>query len=400
MKKVLLSILVGMITCCLLIPQAMAAGKPAKLYIGVLADMSGPYAPVVGSFRPGYIDAVRYVNEVMGGIKGVPVEALIRDNGGKVAVSLAQYNELINRKPKPTFIDTAFSPVAAALRPRYVEDDMIGIHAGNILAVYPLANSYGYYPMYDEWFGFSAKWFKSKWKKKRNPRLGILTWDTAYGRGILTDKFFAYLKEIGIDMAGEPQLFGIRDVDVTTQLLKLRAAKADVVFSCITAGGVLAVKKGMDEMGWKVPYHANGLDLGTLNLDPVTLDGIYAQRAFLSWNEPDNPAIKFFLKQIKKNKRTKKDMSAFYLLAWVNVAIEAKVISEVVDKYGWDGLTTKNLKAAMNRVKDFAPWKGMMKITYTAKRPVPKHMRIYQAQKGKLLPVSPWEEVPNFIPED
>ena len=243
MKKVLLSILVGMITCCLLIPQAMAAGKPAKLYIGVLADMSGPYAPVVGSFRPGYIDAVRYVNEVMGGIKGVPVEALIRDNGGKVAVSLAQYNELINRKPKPTFIDTAFSPVAAALRPRYVEDDMIGIHAGNILAVYPLANSYGYYPMYDEWFGFSAKWFKSKWKKKRNPRLGILTWDTAYGRGILTDKFFAYLKEIGIDMAGEPQLFGIRDVDVTTQLLKLRAAKADVVFSCITAGGVLAVKK-------------------------------------------------------------------------------------------------------------------------------------------------------------
>ncbi|MBW1787029.1 MAG: ABC transporter substrate-binding protein [Deltaproteobacteria bacterium] len=398
MKRLIWVLFVCVAACCLLIPQASAAGKPDKLYIGVLADISGPYAPVVGSFRPGYIDACKYINEEMGGIKGVPVEPLIRDNGGKVAVSLAQYNELINRKPRPVFIDTAFSPVAEALRPRYVEDDMIGIHAGNIVAVYPLANSYAYYPMYDEWFGVSAKWFKNNWKEKRNPRVGIITWDTAYGRGMLTEKFFDYLKEIGVDLAGKPQLFGIRDVDVTTQLMKLKMWKSDIVFSCITAGGVLAVKKGMKEMGWDVPYVANGLDLGTLNLDPVVLDGVYVQRALLSWNETDHPAMKFILKQFKKNNRTKKDMSAFYLLAWNNMAVERKVITEVVEKYGWDGLTTQNLKAAMNRVKDFLPWKGLTKLTYTAKRPVPVDMRMYQAQKGKLLPVTEWEEAPDFLP--
>ena len=398
MKRFILSIFVGVLSCCLLVPQATAAGKPDTLYIGVLADMSGPYAPVVGSFRPGYIDACKYINEEMGGIKGVKVEPLIRDNGGKVAVSLAQYNELINRKPRPIFIDTAFSPVAEALRPRYVEDDMIGIHAGNLVAVYPLANSYGYYPMYDEWFGFAAKWFKNNWKEKRNPRVGVITWDTAYGRGMLTEKFFAYLKEVGVDLAGKPQLFGIRDVDVTTQLMKLRSWKSDFVFSCITAGGVLAVKKGMNEMGWDVPYLANGLDLGTLNLDPVTLDGVYVQRSGISWNETDHPAMKFILKQFKKNNRTKKDMSAFYMIGWYNMAVEHKVITEVVEKHGWDGLTTQNLKAAMNRVKEFLPWGGLTKITYTAKRPVPAHMRMYQSQKGKLLPVSDWEEVPDFLP--
>jgi ABC-type branched-subunit amino acid transport system substrate-binding protein len=334
----------------------------------------------------------------MGGIAGVPVEPLLRDNGGKVAVSLAQYNELINRKPKPTFIDTAFSPVAEALRPRYVEDDMIGIHAGNIVAVYPRANSYAYYPMYDEWFGLAAKWFKDNWKEKRNPRIGIITWDTAYGRGMLTDKFFDYCKEIGVDLVGKPQLFGIRDVDVTAQLMKLRMWKSDFVMSSIVAGGVLAVKKGMDEMGWKVPYVANGLDLGTLNLDPVALDGIYVQRALLSWNETDHPAMKFVLKQFKKNNRTKNDMSAFYLLAWINMAVEKKVIEEVVDKHGWDGLTTKNLKAAMNRVTDFMPWGGLCKLTYTAKRPVPAYMAMYQGQNGKILPVSGWEKVPDFLP--
>ena len=400
MRRTIVSLLICVTFVAALAPQAVAAGKPEKIYIGVLADMSGPYAPVVGSFRPGYIDACKYVNEEMGGIKGVPVEPLLRDNGGKVAVSLAQYNELINRDPRPTFIDTAFSPVAEALRPRYVEDDMVGIHAGNIVAVYPRANSYAYYPMYDEWFGFAAKWFKENWKEDRNPRVGVLTWDTAYGRGMLTDKFFEYLKKIGVDLAGEPQLFGIRDVEVTTQLMKLRSWKSDFVFSCITAGGVLAVKKGMREMGWDVPYLANGLDLGTLNLDPVTLNGVYVQRGLLSWHETEHPAMKFVMEQFKKNNRTKKDMSAFYLIGWMNMAVEHKVMTEVVEKHGWEGLTTKNLMAALNQVKDFEPWGGLTKITYTAKRPVPVHMRMYQGQDGKILPVSEWVEVPDFLPTE
>ena len=89
MKRLIVSLVGCVVSCCLLAPQAFAGSKPEKLYIGVLADMSGPYAPVVGSFRPGYIDACKYINEEMGGIKGVPVEPLIRDNGGKVAARSA-----------------------------------------------------------------------------------------------------------------------------------------------------------------------------------------------------------------------------------------------------------------------------------------------------------------------
>ena len=48
-------------------------------------------------------------------------------------------------------------------------------------------------------------------------------------------------------------------------------------------------------------------------------------------------------------------------MAWQNMAVENMVITEVVDKYGWKGLTTKNLWAAMNQVKDFLPWNGLTK---------------------------------------
>jgi hypothetical protein len=188
-------------------------------------------------------------------------------------------------------------------------------------------------------------------------------------------------------------------VEVTTQLMKLKEWKSDVVMSCIVAGGPLAVRKGMREMGWDVLYLANGVDEGTLALDPVALDNVYVQRAFLSWDDTDHPAMKFLTEQFKKNDRKPTDRSAFYGLAWQNMAVEHMVMTQVVEKYGWEGLTTKNLLAAMNQVKDFMPWKGLTKITYTAKRPVPSHMRMYQSQKGKLVGVSDWEEVPDFMPE-
>ena len=52
MKRLFLSIFVLGVFCFLAAHQAIAAGKQDKLYIGVLADMSGPYAPVVGGGHP------------------------------------------------------------------------------------------------------------------------------------------------------------------------------------------------------------------------------------------------------------------------------------------------------------------------------------------------------------
>ena len=131
-----------------------------------------------------------------------------------------------------------------ALRPRLVEDGIVGIHAGALVSVYPLGNSYAYYPMYDEWMAVALDWVKKNHKGKGNPRVGILTWDTGFGRAIMTEHGLGYFKKAGVDMAGKPQLYGIRDVDVTTQLMQLRMAKADYIYTNTTAGGCLAIRKG------------------------------------------------------------------------------------------------------------------------------------------------------------
>ena len=395
MKRLILSVFVCVVSCCLLVPQATAAGKPDTLYIGVLADMSGPYAPVVGSFRPGYIDACKYVNEKMGGIKGVPMNPLIRDNGGKVAVSLAQYNELINRKPRPVFIDTAFSPVAEALRPRYVEDDMIGIHAGNIVAVYPRANSYAYYPMYDEWFGVSAKWFKDNWKEKRAPRLAFLTWDSSYGKAILEPTVYEYAKSKGVEIVAT-ELFGLRDVSVTNQMMKIRAQKADWIYTNSLAHGPVLVAKAAKEIGYQVGLAGGmGFDNVCLALGKDLMEGFVGIHGASHWNETGTEGVQLMDKYMQKNKRPEKYKTSTYPISWAAVIIFSEIMERTVDKYGWDGLTGPNIKKEMEGLKNFKILKDLWLYSYSSTQRSPRHGKVFQVKNGKIVPITPFQEMPD-----
>ena len=399
MKRLFGGLIVCVVVMLMIAPPVAAAGKPDKIHVAAIGDFSGPYAPVVGSHRPGMEDAWHYLNNEKGGIQGVKVVPLPRDTGGKVALGLSMYNELINMNPKPIFVDTSLTPLGEALRPRLVEDKILGIHAGALVSVYPLGNSYTYYPMYDEWMAMGLDWVKATWKGKGNPRVGILTWDTAYGRAIMTEDGLAYFKKAGVDMAGKPLVFGIRDVEVTTQLMALRAAKADFIYNNSTAGGPLAIRKGCLEMGWDVPLISGGLDYGTLKLNPAAFEGQYATRPWASWHETDNPGIQFIMEQFNKNKRTEKDKSAFYFVGWMCATIQHRAMNEVVKKYGWDGLTVENLKAAMNGIKDWKIFDGLATVTYSAKRPIVKSCAVYQVKGGKLLPVTGFKDVPDLVPE-
>ncbi len=220
-----------------------AAGKPDIIHVAIISDFSGPYAPVVGPTRPGAEDAWKYVNTKLGGVHGVKVVPIIRDMGGKIDIGQSMYNEVITLKPKPLFVDFCPAPLAVALRPRFVEDDIVGLQPSTPESLYPLGNSYGLYALYPEQTAIALKWIKDNWKEKRNPRIGIITWDTAFGKSILNEEFNAYLRKIGVDLVGT-ELFGIREVDLTVQLLRLKGKNPDYLVSSINANGAMAVCSG------------------------------------------------------------------------------------------------------------------------------------------------------------
>ncbi|MDY6881447.1 MAG: ABC transporter substrate-binding protein [Thermodesulfobacteriota bacterium] len=392
------SAILAFFICIMIHGSAFASDKPEFIHTAAIGDFSGPYAPSVGSTRPGTEDAWRYINEELGGVHGVEVKPVIRDMTGKVALGLSMYNEVINLKPKPKFVDIFITPLSEALRERYVEDDVVGLHAGAIVSLYPQANSYAYYPLYPEQLTVIMKWIKDNWKKKGTPRFGIMTWDSSFGRAIITDEFFAYAEKIGVEMIKEPQLFGVRDVDVTTQLIKLRAQKPDYLLSALAGAGPLTIKKGCKEMGWNVGLINAVLEWGMVDLDTALFEGDMGPMPMKSFDETDDPSIQKVMKYYNLNKRTKKDRALFYLIGWYGALLEHKIMTDVVEKHGWKGLNTKNIKEALNNLNDFAPLQGLTRLSFSDRRRTPKVTRIYKCQSGKLLPISDFLEVPDLRP--
>jgi len=379
--------------------DAGAAGKPDTINVVVIGDFSGPYAPVVGPTRPGTEDAWQYINSKLGGVHGVSVTPIIRDMGGKIDVGQSMYNEVITLKPKPLFVDIYITPLSASLRQRYNEDGIVGLHAGAPESLYPVGNSYGFYALYPEQTAVALKWIKDNWKEKRNPRIGIITWDTGYGKAILNEEFYAYIKKIGVDLVGT-ELFGIREVDLTAQLLRLKGKNPDFLVSSTTASGPMAIKKGCREMGWKVPLvNGPGEDWGTIRLAPDLFEGDVVVLPTKSFDETDDPAIKTIMQLFNANKRSINDKGLFYMLAWQDALLEHKIMNQVVDKHGWDGLTTKNIKAALDGLKGLDLLDGLSKISYTKDRRTPTQTRVYKVTGGKLLPVTPFQEVPDLKPK-
>ncbi len=378
---------------------SLAAEKPEYINVVLIADFTGPHANITAPLRSGAEDVWKYINETLGGIQGVKVRLLLRDIAGKVDIGLAQYSEVVNINPKPLFIDIIQTSLSPLVRERYVQDGVIGFHTGSVDCVYPPANSYAYFPLYQDQAAMLLKWAKDNWKEKRNLRIGILTWDNPYGKAILKDEVFAFAKNIGVEIV-DTQLFATKEIDVTAQAMKLRALKPDYLLTNSCCGGLLAVKKQLKEMGWSVPM-LNGIggDWTTVRLDQELFEGDITIQGTKSFDETEDPSIKAIMELFKANGRDRiKDIGFHYLTAWQDALVEHKVMTEVVNKYGWQGLNVNNLKRTLNSLKDFEPLHGLTKITYTEERRTPTFARIFKTTNGKLLPITGFLEVPDMRP--
>ena len=83
-----------------------ASEKPKVVRIALIGDLSGPYAAIGVGTHESIIDGCEYVNKALGGIRGVPIEAVVRDTGGKVDVAISHYMEVREMKPKPFIVMT------------------------------------------------------------------------------------------------------------------------------------------------------------------------------------------------------------------------------------------------------------------------------------------------------
>jgi len=381
------------------VPGHCIARKPDAVRLAILADQTGPYIQITGPAVAGLDDAIKYINEELGGIDGVKMKMAARDNGGKVALGLQQYTELIQMDPKPLFFHVPLTPLAEALREKLIADNVIGFFPSSIKDLYPAGNAYGYYALYTEMAATGMKWVKDNFKEKRNPKVAIITWDTAFGQAILEQELFGYCKTIGVDIVAK-ELFGVRDVDVTTQMVRIKTQKPDWLLTNTTGSGTVAVMKAAKELGMNTKLvNLVAGDWGTIRLNPSLFEGCISILHTPSY-DGDSPAIKTIEKYMKQNQRTSKEQTNFYLVSWQYAMLVRKVVGDAVSKVGWDKLDVAAVKKELNSLTDWEPLGGLVKMTYTEKIRATPWLTIMKIEDGKFIDVGGgFVKAPDLTPE-
>lgn len=406
---VVLVVLMPVLGCA---PKAPPAPKPAKVIIYHFGDLSGPYAPITAPLVIGFDDYIEWLNAEKGGVKGVPLDDVFRDTGGKLDPALAAYAAFLEMKPRPIAIVTYGSAETEALRERVVEDKIVNFtNSPSPFALYPPGYTISTIPSYCDSFGAFIDWVTGDWAKKtgQKVKLAILTWDSPYGRAILVDETRKYAADKGVEIVAE-EVFGLRDLDVSTQLTRIKAKGANWVYDNTLAAAPGVIHKSAKALGMLnqnlyditpgTIHRASGpwgMDESSIRLAPAESEGMVGPRSFASWSETDNPGIKLAIAMADKKGREPKVRVMGYLAVWAEVSTLVEAISKAVDSVGWDKLDGAAVREQMLKMKKFSPL-GLTEYTFTADKPEPNRTRIYQVKGGALVPITDFVTCPDLRP--
>jgi ABC-type branched-subunit amino acid transport system substrate-binding protein len=259
--------------------------------------------------------------------------------------------------------------------------------------------------------GAFIDWVTGDWAKKtgQKVKLAILTWDSTYGRAIMVDETRNYAKSKGVEIVYEG-VYGMRDLDVSTQMTAIKAAGANWVYDNTLAHGPKVVsgaaaaldmlnKNLYDTTPGKIHRATGpwGTDESAVMLLGDLAEGMVGPRSFASWSMPEVEGIAAAIAAADKHNRAPKERVMGYLAAWSEVYTICYGMNKAVKEAGWENLNGETLRAQFLKLKGFSP-QGMTKYTFTADKPEPTQTRILQVQGGKLLPISDWVTCPDLRP--
>jgi branched-chain amino acid transport system substrate-binding protein len=396
-KKYCVAALLLVVALSLILPgcgddATQTSEKPDEIVVASLIDISGPYAAILKPMVPALAAAQEYVNTELDGIKGVPIRMIYRDYGGDISTGIARWGELMAMDPKPMFVMVQHTDLCVALKERAVEDDVVLISTATSATLYPPANSFSFGPSYEDFVGGFIDWLA---ENHPGDKMAILTWDTSYGRGPITDEVYEYAEQKGVDIVAT-ELFGVRDVDVTPHLTRIRNAGATWIYSNTTGPGPTAILKGGDELGYDFTL------VGCLGIDETMLKSVSADEAegvmtilhHKTMADPVKGAEK--LNEYFDLYGSEESIGGAFPYEFKYALTVRETISNAVDEVGWENLNTSAIKDQMVQLDDFPILEDLEFVTYTEDRRSPIKACMLQFADGELLSITDFFELPDL----
>lgn len=323
-----------------------------EIRIGLSAALTGPAAFVGVSIRRGAEMAIDAVN-AKGGVNGKKIVLIVRDDEHKPVKTVANHRDLVEREKVIAMLGTTNSAAMLATAPIINDELKVPIVAPATDAT-KITENKAWEEKRDNYifrlgmFGRGQANFlvNSMVKKFGYKKVGLLTWTAGWGvtgRGELNRR----LKELGISVVAD-ETYDTADTDMTPQLLKLKAAGAEVIINYGLARENAFVTRTKLKLRNTTPYAsawgiaapafwkaAGSSGEGVLVSTTISIDG------------PQSPERRAVLKEYSRRYNGETiDGPPFFFAAYDAINLLAKVIGKV-------GTDPKAIRDGLENVPEF-----------------------------------------------
>jgi branched-chain amino acid transport system substrate-binding protein len=346
-----------------MICSGATASAAASIKVGAAINLTGPASTWGQYHAKGQQDYFRYVNEVKGGVAGRPVEMILIDTGYKVPEAVSAVRKFAVQD-KVDMIATWGAGEGLAAKPIIQKYKIPTINYSTSWEILESPIGYMYLPFGSYRMDCYAvlEYIRVIHKGQNPPKVGLLTYNNAYGRSIhKPSQEYAAKKNIQIVAIEE---FPPKTVDLTTELLRLQRKGAEYVFMQMLPAAIISAFKGADRINYQPIF------FGTwTSTDPDFFKlgkGLIRNRLIIQFPgglpADKTPGMKIMADLWKRYKT----VSRFDASYWEGVAvgmIMERAFVRAHEKYGRIDRETINRAMESFRNEDFG---GLLpKITYT-----------------------------------
>lgn len=230
-------------------PAAGAGSGQEPVKVGLLIEETGQFA----SYGEEYLNTARIVVERInqsGGIGGRPLQAIFYNNESNPEKAIAGMQKLVQDDKVVAVVGNGLVANARAVAPQ-VQDR--GPVYYSLSGAYTAENKYTFAASVSvpDMQSFIMDWLKQKGLTK----VALLTPNDASGQ-VAEQALKGLIGQTGLTLVGA-EAFNPNDVDVTTQLARLRDLNPDVIMCWVVGKPLGVVLKGYNQLGLDQPFVAS-----------------------------------------------------------------------------------------------------------------------------------------------
>ena len=349
------------------------------------------------------LDAIKYINEELGGAGGYPIEVVWLDNAYDAAKMVTNVNKFMD--DGCLMFTTASSAMMTACMEIANRAEFPGMASFNAPILHrPPKHIYGQMPDYgDDWAAFAKYYMDNIWQGSGKPRMALHLLNNTTGYGAL-DAAKAAADELGVELILPAEEHTTDTISEIESLTRIKEQNPDVLYISSTPAPTALIMKNAVEIGL---YPDVTIGLGHAGITKALVDiagadvveGVYGVFPTVNWG--DNVPGMAKMTEYCQSEHPDDYGNMDYITSWAQSLIMAEILRVAEQNVGYDALA-KGGEEAWQAIET----QGIQKLNYDVEglhgpviytpgdNRLSKSVRIFQVQSGNIVPITDWIEAP------